>query len=345
MAMTVVLNGARSQLAALGALPPAMQSYADGLTDSDREPLLAMTGRWQGQEQADLADHWMTHQPKAFRVFRTGNGEPHGYAARLDLTESDLGVDPGTDAMWQYASKHGPVRAGERVRAWRFFLDRERGQLPSPSLTLFLAWQMTDIILLGDDAAWSLVGAFADGPLWRPTMEFLDFWAAGGADYTVGGSTFPVFAHDWRRTDAAEWADLLYARQLGSPARAAGHDLGETVLAKPEFDDAVRSALRGLHAPNALGSNPLLHSRSVRRHARAGHSPTHALRDMLGEAIAALPPDPRELITRTFLEAPVAQDRVAAALHLSFNTYRRHRDKAVAQLTARLWKNESGQPT
>ncbi|MFD4642173.1 ATP-binding protein [Lentzea sp. NPDC058436] len=331
MVMTVVLNGARSPFAALASLPPTMRAYADGLHDADRAPIIAMAERWQGHEQAELVAHWMRCRPGAFRVFRTETGEPRGFGACLDLTEADLGVDPGADAMWEHASTFGSLRAGERVRAWRFFLDRDHGQRPSPSLTLFVAWQMLDIILIGDDTAWSLVGAFGDGDLWTPALDSIGFRAVAG--YTVGGARFPVFAHNWRRTGPAEYMELLHADQTGRPA------VGGTALSRPEFTDAVRSALRTLHTPE-LRTNPLLRSRMV---LRAEGAPAEALRELLTDAAAALKPELSALIDRTFLRPTGAQERVAASLHLSFNTYRRHRDKAVAQLAESLWERETGQ--
>ncbi|MGW6441502.1 ATP-binding protein [Lentzea sp. NPDC055074] len=335
MVMTVVLNGARSRFAALASLPPTLRAHADGLRDGDQPAIVAMTTRWQGPEQAGSVARWMKRRPEAFRVFRTETGEPRGYGACLDLTEADLGVDPGTDAMWDHVSESGPPRAGERVRAWRFFLDRDHGQRPSPSLTLFVAWQMLEIVLIDDDTAWSLVGAFGDGELWAPAMESLGFRAAG-AGYVVGESSYPVFAHDWRRIGVEEYTDLLHANQLGRPAPAGA------VLSRPDFTDAVRSALRGLHTPELLLANPLVRSRMVRRHGLAGRTPVDCLRDLLDDAVAGLKPDFRVLVDRTFLRPVGVQERVAESLHLSFNTYRRHRDKAVAQLTELLWDRETG---
>jgi len=97
--------------------------------------------------------------------------------------------------MWRYAQQHGAPRAGERVRAWRFFLDRDRGQLASPSVTLFAACQTLDA-MTRHDTAWTLVGAYADPAAWAQTMHHLDFELAEGAEYTIGSTRFPVFAHD-----------------------------------------------------------------------------------------------------------------------------------------------------
>lgn len=339
MVMTVVLNGARSRFAALASLPPTLRAHADEVRDDDRAEIVAMTTRWQGPDQARLVAHWLEHRPGAFRVFRAGNGDPRGYGACLDLTEADLGADAGTDAMWHHAAEHGPPRAGERVRAWRFFLDRDHGQRPSPSLTLFVAWQMLEIILIEDDTAWSLVGAFGDGESWAPALESLGFGAVAGAGYVVGGSSYPVFARDWRRTGVEEYTDLLHANQLGTAARPAP---GGVALSRTEFTEAVRSALRTLHTPELLRVNPLLRSRMVRGHGRAGHTPAESLRELLDDAAALLTPEFRTLVDRTFLRPTGVQERVAESLHLSFNTYRRHRDKAVAQLTELLWDRETG---
>ncbi len=326
---TVVLNGFRSGLAPLSTLAPTMGAYADGLTAHDHAPIEAMTAAWQGAGQAGLVVRWMRHRPGAFRVFRTAAGELCGYTACLDLTEADLGVDPGVDAMWRYASALGPLRPGEQIRAWRFFLDRDHGQRPSPSLTLFLACQMLDILQLRDDTAWSLVAAFEDAALWAPTMEFIDFWPAAGVP-------FPLFAHDWRRVGVAEWTEVLQARQLGATVRRADEGIGAAVLSRDEFTDAVRSALRHLHTPDLLRTNPLVRSRLVRRNTAAGDAPVDTLRRMIETGAAA-----SELLTRTFVRPATSQERVAAALHLSFNTYRRHRDRAVADLVAALWKHET----
>jgi hypothetical protein len=345
VARMIVLNGARYSVRALNALPPTMQAYADGLRDGDAEAVVAMTAAWQGPEQARLVAHWMRRSPEAFHIFRTGDGELRGYAAGLDVTEADLGADPGVDAMWRYPAEQGPLRPGERLRAWRFFLDREHGQRPSPSMTLFLARQMLDILLMRDDLAWTLAGAWQDGPWWGPAMEFLGFHPATGAQYGIGDLSYAVFARDWRRADAQEWARALHARQVGMPVTSpAGEHDDAPVLSEAEFADAVRSALRHLHTPRLLRDNPLLRSRMIRRHARDGRPPAKTLRELLEAGIGALEADLRELMTRTFLRPATTQARIAVTLHLSFNTYRRHRDRATAQLTAWLWRRETGQP-
>jgi hypothetical protein len=343
LADTIVLDGARSKVATCSTPPATMQAYADTVQDGDRAPIITMTAAWQGNEQAELAAYWLDRHPEAFRVFRTASGEPRGYVACLELAETDLGADPGADAMWRYAHARGAPRAGERVRAWRFFLDRDYGQLASPSVTLFAACQVLDA-LTRHDTAWTLVGAYADPALWAPTMHNLGFEPAEGAEYTIGGMRFPVYAHDWRRADVEEWLEILHARQEGALA-AAADGAGNTVLSEPQFAGAVRSALRDLHTPHLLQENPLLRSRVVRQSQRDGMTPAETLQELLEIAATTLPPNLRVLTDRTFLHRITTQERIAEDLHLSFNTYRRHRDRAVTNITQWLWAGETGHRT
>jgi hypothetical protein len=138
--------------------------------------------------------------------------------------------------------------------------------------------------------------------------------------------------------------EILHARQEGAPARAAD-DAGIAVLSEPQFAEAVRSALRDLRKPNLLRENPLLRSRVVRQNRRDGMTLAETLRELLETAVSVLPPNLRVLTARTFLHPVTAQERIAEGLHLSFNTYRRHRDRAVTNITEWLWAGETGHRT
>ncbi|WP_306208201.1 AAA family ATPase [Actinoplanes sp. RD1] len=307
---SIVLAGGRSRVETCTTPPPTFQAYVDDLRPADGPAIVAMTRRWQGAEQARHAEYWLGRDPAAFRVFRAPSGEARGYAACLTLEGSS--ADPAAEAMWRYAQEQAPPRPGEVIRAWRFFLDRDHGQRPSPSTTLFAACQTLDI-LTTTGVAWTLNGAYADAGQWGPTMDNLDFWHA------FDGVPHPVFAHDWRRVDVTEWMTVVQARQDGLPTRATAADAGAVVLSRAEFDAAVRAALRD------LDHNPLLGTRLV------------PLRELVEEAAATLPPALHDLVDRTFLHPVTTQERVAETLHLSFNTYRRHRDQAVARITDWLW--------
>ncbi|WP_345704709.1 hypothetical protein [Kitasatospora paranensis] len=123
---------------------------------------------------------------------------------------------------------------------------------------------------------------------------------------------------------------------MGAPARPAQEQSAELVLSQAEFTDSVRAALRDLHTPHALRRNPLMRSRVVR-------SSGSGLDELLAMAAEPLRADRRglfELVDRTFLHPAGSQEHVAQSLHLSFSTYRRHRDLAVAHITDWMWERE-----
>ncbi len=334
LADAIVVTCPRTRLAAYVAAARPVGHHIDELRPQDTAPIAEMTTRAQGTQQAALVAYWMRRQPDAFRVFRGRDGQTQGYGACLDLCAEDLGVDPGVDSMWQYIRRHGAARPGEHVRAWRFFLDRDHGQASSPSLTLFAVCQVLDI-LTRDRSAWTMVGAYADAGLWEPTLGYLDFWPAAEAAYAIGDTTYPVFVHDWRRTGVDEWLELIAAHEVGAPARPAKEQSAELVLSQAEFAESIRAALRDLPLPQALGRNPLVRSRVVRSAA--------GLDELLAMAAESLRADRRglfELVDRTFLHPAGPQERVAQSLHLSFSTYRRHRDLAVTRIVDWMWQRE-----
>ncbi len=317
---SIVLGAARSRSESCTAPSPTLQAYVDDLRESDRAPIRAMTRTWHGAQPARTVEIWLDRRPEAFRVFRAPSGEPRGYALGFDLTEADLGVDPEVDRMGRLAP-----RAGEGVRVWRFFLDGEHGQQSSPSATLFAACQILDG-LTGPTPGVTLVAAYADAELWGPTMANLDFWP-------VGEPARPVFAHDWRRRDPEEWLRWMHARHTSGSAAGAED---RVVLSQNDFAVAVRSGRRALHRPARLAGHPLLRSRVLERY----RTPAALF------AAAPLPPDLKNLVERTFLHPTTTQERVAEELHLSFNTFRRHRDQAVSRIVAWSWDLEisAGRP-
>ncbi|MBT0769904.1 AAA family ATPase [Kineosporia sp. J2-2] len=331
---SIMLGSTRSSEDSCSAPSPTLQAYADHFRESDRTSIVTMTEAWQGPEQAALVEFWLDRRPEAFRVFRAPSGESRGYATVLDLTEADLGLDPKADAMWRIAHEQAPPRTGEKIRAWRFFLDRDQGQQPSPSTTLFTACQVVDA-LVRKNTAWTLVGACTDPARWSPTMANLDFWPVG-----EGEAAPEVFGHDWRRRDPTEWLKWVHARHTGGHSPAEDPSQDRVILSRMDFDEAVRAGLRDLHRPEQLAANPLLRSRVVDKNRSQGRTPDQTLTRLY--QTAPLPPDLQDLITRTFLNPAPKQQRVAADLHLSFNTFRRRRDQAVARIADWLWEQEIG---
>jgi len=71
-------------------------------------------------------------------------------------------------------------------------------------------------------------------------------------------------------------------------------------------------------------------------------TPAETLGELLQTAVSVLPTNLRALADRTFLHPVATQERIAQDLYLSYNTYRRHRDRAVTKMTDWLWAGETG---
>ncbi|TDO46879.1 hypothetical protein EV643_110262 [Kribbella sp. VKM Ac-2527] len=151
-----------------------------------------------------------------------------------------------------------------------------------------------------------------------------------------------MFAHDFRRLGPAASLELMSDREIGAPAGPPTGADPELVLSQPDFAQAVRAALRALHRPDLLASNPLLRSRLVRDH---GDPSADTLRALLLEAAESLRADPRDdkpfrAVDRTYLRPAATQERAAEVLGLPFTTYRRHLARGVGRIVDWLWTRE-----
>jgi hypothetical protein len=323
--------------------------YADELRLGDRDALLEMVECHENADSAAIAERWMDRQPEGFAVARMGGERPIGFSTVIALHQAsaeDRAADPGAHSMWEYAQRHGAPRSGEEVFAVRFLIDADAYQSPSPTMNLLTVTHPHHVIskpLL----TWDFIGSLTDPGSMGPLLAYIDYHPAHEADYEVGGLRYGVFAHDWRRVDASEWLELMAERELGhnfDPNTSPQSPMPMLALSETEFADSVRRALRDLHRPEALSSNPLMRSRAVRD--RGGERPSpEALRDLLGEAIDTLRVNARDeklhrALARTYVRPAGTQELTAEALGLPFSTYRRHLSRGVLRVVEWLWQRE-----
>ncbi len=241
--------------------------YVDTLRADDRDALLAIATRHEGDASAALVAHWIDHQPDAFLVFR-GPGTPVvGFAAMLALhaaSAQDIAADPGTEAMWAWVQRNAPPRTGEEVYVSRFLTDAESYQaIPSPSLNA-VTIASTQRWLTRRNATWEFI-TWADPDAAAPLMAYIGFQRAPGADFVVDGRSYGVYGHDWRRMDPERWLDMMGTRETAidvEPETPAPEPTTQA-LSHIEFASAVRQALRDLHRREALAGNALSASRVV----------------------------------------------------------------------------------
>lgn len=315
---------------------------------ADRDAILAMAHQHEGGASAELADHWLQRQPEAFTVFREAEGEaPAGFMAHLLLGDTpgrEVEVDPVVAAVWDHVRARAPLREGERIRIVRFWIARDSYQDITThhlvSVRSSLDWITTDGL------AWGFV-VLADTAFYEPIFRFIDFERPPDLEVTVGSRTYGMFARDWRATSKRAWRHLLRDRrvEVADPApRPSGDGKRLVVLAREDFVDAVRDALRGVARPGGLDGNPLLRSRVV-VDAVDGGDPQQALAGLLRMAADELSGHPRDEKARRALEltyfrpAPT-QEAAAERLDLPFSTFRRHLTAGVEHVVAWLWERE-----
>jgi hypothetical protein len=321
--------------------------YADGLQAGDADAITAMVEHYEGPESAAIANYWLERQPTGFCAIR-GRGELLGFSAQIALHEAgkdDFARDPGARAVWAHAQQHAPPRAEDDVLLARFMIDREAYQAPSRSLNV-QAIRSTQEWLGRSRLSWYYI-AFADADAMARPMDYVYFDRAPEADFEVGGRSYAVFAHDWRRFGGADWLQRMTGRELGDEAPAPSPERRPEpllALSQAEFADAVRRALRDLHRPDALATNPLTQTRVVRER-RAELAAPEALRDLLYEAVAVLRADPRgeklvRALERTYLRPALTQEAAAELLGLPFSTYRGHLTRGLERVVEWLWRRE-----
>jgi hypothetical protein len=324
-------------------------AYAETATAGDHPDIIAMIERFEGAESAALARHWLRRQPEAFTVYRDTASQVIGFVTGLDLqqaTDEDRALDPAIRVAHDFVQRYGPARPGEVVLHHRWTMDREEYQSPSVS------WDM-DVMhttvqwLTTPRLAWTFV-LLADPDVIAPMMHYVNFQRSPEADFVVGGRSYGAFTHDWRSEPPIAWLDLMAERELAlnlTPEQVrTAHPPPLVVLSQPEFEDAVRRALRDFTRPDALASSPLLRSRLVQEHDGAA-SPVDALREIMQTAIDSLRGNPRDerlyrALHRTYVSPAVTQELAAEALDLPFSTYRYHLTTGIERVTTWLWQRE-----
>jgi hypothetical protein len=317
-------------------------------TPDDESRVVDLVHLTEGAESAAIARFWLNRQPEAFRVYRSNRtDEITAFSTLLRLSGPEgEDVDPVVAAAWSHARAGSPLRAGEHMAVARFIVDAQAYQRPSPSLNL-VTWRVTAEIIRADRLAWLFVVMRDDG-FWNAHLAPGDMLATD-ASPVVGDHGYRLFAHDWRTRSAMEWvAEKHEALQddvaAVTPAVTPPQERSDhAVLSRPEFDTAVRDALRALWWPGELAANPLNRSRLVAEHDQNLHDVLlHAIDTLLGQRGGETR---HQVLTTTYSRTAPTQEAAARRLGMSFSTYRRHLTAAVQHIRKVLWSHElSGTP-
>ncbi|GAA2541667.1 AAA family ATPase [Pseudonocardia hydrocarbonoxydans] len=308
---------------------------------------IGLIGAAEGVEAAAVARRWLAAQPDGFHVVRRADATVRGVLVRIDLTRAspdDLAADPGASAAWRHCRAHAPVRAGESVTQTRFVVDAEVHQGPSPTMNAAPVLTIAHY-LATPRLAWDYL-TLAEPDRWDEYFAIADLPRAVGADFTLEGLRFGLFAHDFRRVPVDSWLELVteraLARDFAFPPPAEPLLLP---LAEDEFAAAVRQGLRDLDRPDLLARNPLLRTRLLAESSDETGPDAAALATLLREAVASLSTDAGDdklfrALDRTFLRRCSTQEAAARMLGLPFSTYRRHLVSGTRRVVDRLWDRE-----
>lgn len=322
-------------------------SHAEPARPDDHAAILAAVARYEGEESARIAAHWLRKQPEGFWVFRAIRGEIAGFCAvvRLDRAdEDDRAADPAVNAVLGYVERRGPPRPGEGVTVHRFWMDAEGAQTPTAHNMASTAG--ISLWMREPGLAWSFV-VLQDPDRFGPLFALVKFPRADDAAFEAGGRRYTVVGHDWRiEPPDAWWHAVGRARWTGgvSPQGGAQAAPAAVVLSQPEFRDAVRRAYADYARPDALVKNPLARSRLAA--GGPGDAPgVEALRARLRAAVQSLDGHPRDrklyrALWHTYIEPAPTQEAAAELLDLPFSTYRRHLGAGLDRVTEWLWQRE-----
>jgi len=116
------------------------------------------------------------------------------------------------------------------------------------------------------------------------------------------------------------------------------------LLTRPDFESAVRDALRHYTQADLLAGNPLLQARLL-AHPDSSAATPQSLQTLLADAAKALFAGGRDqrlyrVLDLTYFNPAPKQEAAASRLGLSFSTYRRHLTSGVDRLTEWLWQQE-----
>jgi hypothetical protein len=322
--------------------------FEEPVNRSDRAVLLELAARTRWADSTELVAYWLERQPEAFRSYRRSRtGELVAFLAWLRLTDADaaaVSADPVVAAAWSHANRAGVVRAGEHVAVARFMVYCREQRPPSPVHDLFQQRILANM-LHSKGLAWSyMVTAAPD--YWEPIFNYVDYHRADTATQDTGG--YALFGHDWLAVPLETWLDVMESWELfGLPATPDAREPECVVMARPEFDIAVRDAL-ATRRLEALATNPLMRSRMVMRSSRSENR-AQALRSLVSEAVESLRISPREMklhrvLVATFFDLAATREAAARKLNLPLSTYHRHLRAGIQQVCDRLWDEETRDP-
>lgn len=311
--------------------------YVDRYDPSLRDVIISMTRQALGTQHAEIAGHWLDHQPEGFSVVRAPTGEVEGFWLLLDLLkvhDGDGNIDPLATRLRQIAEQEAKPGAGDLALAFRLCLHKASYAIPNPSFdhashAAALLWSTEPRL------AWSAVCSPEPdrlAPLFQSLSRFHWHQRLESAEMAFEGGAIGTYRRNWREEPNPLWHALPEC-----PAKS--------MLAREQLTEGIRQALKNFRRDDRLLQNRLLCQSAT------GAAPVYASADALRQhiltAIDALSSDPRDArfmiaLRKTWIEPGAPQEVVAEELGLPFNTYRYQLNRGLERVVDWLIQNDKG---
>ncbi|MFE3451255.1 BTAD domain-containing putative transcriptional regulator [Nonomuraea sp. NPDC059194] len=176
-------------------------------TPADHDELIAMAREHQGD--AASVRFWLDRQPGAFSLLRCRNtGRLRAFMSWLTLREPER-EDPVVEDIWDDVRLRTALPPDAHVAIARHLVWPAAEAEPSPVTDVFQARMMRGWLHEPGLAASYLV--VANGPFWRPWMEYLGQHEVARVR---ADQPYTIFGHDWLADPPERWRDRHLDEEL-----------------------------------------------------------------------------------------------------------------------------------
>jgi hypothetical protein len=343
--------GHNPKLCALLANPEAGLT-PDELRSEDEGTIRDAVLRHEGPTSLAALDHWLRHQPASFQVVRDASGAvaAFGLYLRLDaMSNTDLVRDPVAHRTFRYARQLLGATPQLAVLYTRCVIACDTGH--APALATGMCMQIGLRLLFSAGIKLSFV-RHREGEKWRAFVEMSGGTYVSELRHVEDGHTYEVTMVDLRDISLIDWIARCSERNAFDGGGAPEHVPSSAplvALARDEFANCVRTALRAMREPLMLANNPLVQCQAVIR--RSGFAAplelrAASIRAILEEEFSALRGSTRGDLWHRVLSAAYAQsagkhEQIASDLGMSYTTFRRHLRAATKHIVERMWEQEA----
>lgn len=320
---------------------------------ADEPAILQMVEEHESASSAETARKWLQLQPENVLVYKDAGENVQGFLMSVALHDLEKNIrkeDAVAHEAWTYINEHSPLRPGERVTLFRFWMDRTSYQKVSRVQSMIFV-SMVRHYLTTPNLAFSFL-PISKPLFWKLIFNYADLHRIRSLNFKVKNKTYGMYGHDWRSRPPAAWLDLLASREVwGGKEQEEKEPLRPVIVLSEEmFTTAVRDALKSYTKPLQWKNNPLLDSRIVSEKvdAKADVDDRIAvMMEILRESLRRLEQDPRrekiyKAIERTYIRPAGSQEHVSELLGMPYSTFRRHLSNGVSEIVSELWQREIG---